>query len=30
VAEKLADVKGLSLLQVSEITTQNAEQLFNL
>jgi TatD DNase family protein len=30
VAEKLADVKGLSLLQVSEITTQNAVQLFNL
>jgi TatD DNase family protein len=30
VAEKLADVKGLSLREVAEITTQNAERLFGL
>lgn len=30
VAEKLADVKGVSLAQVAEITTQNAEELFGL
>ena len=30
VAEKLADVKGLSLREVAEITTENAERLFGL
>ena len=30
VAEKLADVKGLTLREVAEITTENAERLFGL
>jgi TatD DNase family protein len=30
VAEKLADITGLSLDQVAEITTENARQLFKL
>ena len=30
VAEKLADVKGLTLFEVAETTTRNAEKLFGL
>ena len=30
IAEKLADVKGVSLFEVAEITTKNAEILFGL
>jgi Tat protein secretion system quality control protein TatD with DNase activity len=30
VAEKLADVKGISLAEVAKITTKNAHDLFKL